>query len=291
MRDSRFTEQEIGYVRETDAAALAETMGYTVKRLGSWRTREEAQHIRIKGNRYYDNYQQKWGDAITFLQDFGNLSFVEAVRYLKSATEFERSFCQSSVPQAHIPLKSGRQVENQKPSEGRANVFDSGTQPCFFAEEEEQGSGRMFRFEKRETKPSVLCSDALAYHGYERESVPRTNDARKTETPEKQAFSEEPVAFALPEANEDNRRVFGYLRKRGIDAQGINTFIAAGLLYEGREYHNCVFVGREYAGKLRKKYEEKGYTVHNPIPPKGKDWNEYLQSKKKVKMRGRNAAR
>lgn len=53
----------------------------------------------------------------------------------------------------------------------------------------------------------------------------------------------------LPEANEDNRRVFSYLRKRGIAYQVIENYINAGLLYEDKHHHNCIFVGRNLEGK------------------------------------------
>lgn len=54
----------------------------------------------------------------------------------------------------------------------------------------------------------------------------------------------EPVQFQLPEKHVDCRRVFSYLYKsRGIDAEIINYCIKHELLYEDRNYHNCVFVG------------------------------------------------
>jgi len=59
---------------------------------------------------------------------------------------------------------------------------------------------------------------------------------------------EQPVPFALPPPHQDQRRVFAYLRKRGIAPQVIQGFIQAGLLYEEAEHHNCVFVGRDGAG-------------------------------------------
>ena len=39
------------------------------------------------------------------------------------------------------------------------------------------------------------------------------------------------------------RRVFSYLRGRGIDPEIINHCIKHGLLYESAQHHNCVFVG------------------------------------------------
>ncbi len=64
--------------------------------------------------------------------------------------------------------------------------------------------------------------------------------------------AEEPrPEFTLPPANGDDRRVFGYLRKRGIAPQVIRMFLNTGLLYEDEKYHNCVFVGRDGAGVPR----------------------------------------
>lgn len=62
---------------------------------------------------------------------------------------------------------------------------------------------------------------------------------------------EEKREFILPPANGDQRRVFAYLRKRGIAPQVIRGFIDAGLLYEDEKYHNCVFVGRDGDGVPR----------------------------------------
>ena len=66
-------------------------------------------------------------------------------------------------------------------------------------------------------------------------------------TPPKSEPAEPPkIAFALPPKHADNRRVFSYLRSRGIDAEIINHCIKHGQLYEDAEHHNCVFVGYEH---------------------------------------------
>ena len=77
----------------------------------------------------------------------------------------------------------------------------------------------------------------LDYHGKTRDSPA----PRRTEP-------EERPHFALPIAWHDQRRVFAYLRGRGIAAQVIEGFIRAGLLYEDALHHNCVFVGRDRSG-------------------------------------------
>ena len=72
-------------------------------------------------------------------------------------------------------------------------------------------------------------------------------DRRSRAPPE----AEKRPEFVLPPANGDNRRVFGYLRKRGIAPQVIRMFLNTGLLYEDEKYHNCVFVGRDGEGVPR----------------------------------------
>lgn len=53
----------------------------------------------------------------------------------------------------------------------------------------------------------------------------------------------------LPEANDNNHRVYAYLHQtRGIGKDVINTFVKEGRLYESKDYHNCVFVTRDEKG-------------------------------------------
>ena len=52
--------------------------------------------------------------------------------------------------------------------------------------------------------------------------------------------------FTLPPKHADTRRVFAYLRSRGIDAEIINHCIKHGQLYEDAAHHNCVFVGYKH---------------------------------------------
>lgn len=78
----------------------------------------------------------------------------------------------------------------------------------------------------------------LSYNG-------RARDSHHWQAP----VRSQPVEFVLPPANTNNRRVYAYLRKRGIAAQVINGFIQAGLPYEDAQYHNCVFAGRDSTGQ------------------------------------------
>ena len=61
------------------------------------------------------------------------------------------------------------------------------------------------------------------------------------ETPRRKGRPTKP--FLLPPRHADNRRVFSYLRGRGIDPEIINHCIKCSQLYESAQHHNCVFVG------------------------------------------------
>ena len=80
----------------------------------------------------------------------------------------------------------------------------------------------------------------LAFHG----------KARDAPAPEPKPISQK-QALSLPPRNTDDKRVFAYLRKRGIAPQVIRQFLNSGLLYEDAEHHNCVFVGKNSAGQAK----------------------------------------
>ena len=83
----------------------------------------------------------------------------------------------------------------------------------------------------------------LAFHGRARDSPVKAAPFVKRDEVQK--------PFALPPRNTDDRRVFAYLRKRGIAPQVIRQFLNSGLLYEDAEHHNCVFVGKNSAGQVK----------------------------------------
>lgn len=70
-------------------------------------------------------------------------------------------------------------------------------------------------------------------------------DRHKDERPLRAAMPSAPLPFILPPKHADNRRVFAYLKSRGIAPEIINHCIKHGQLYEDGEHHNCVFVGFE----------------------------------------------
>ena len=56
--------------------------------------------------------------------------------------------------------------------------------------------------------------------------------------------------FLLPPENRCGTAAVSYLLGRGIDGEVISQCIRKGILYESRNYHNCVFVGKDSAGDI-----------------------------------------
>lgn len=167
--------------RETDLPDLLSHLGYQVRRLGRYYTTKEMDSIRIKNRRSWRRYSTgQGGDAITFLQEFCDKSFLEAVNYL------------------------------------------------------------------------------LEFNGHRARDSPQHPPSR-AEPPK-----EEKPTFVLPIANQDQRRVFAYLQKRGIAPQVIWDFIQAGLLYEDALHHNCVFVGKDGGGQPRFASKRGTYDLDGP---------------------------
>lgn len=60
-----------------------------------------------------------------------------------------------------------------------------------------------------------------------------------------------PRSFSLPEKNRVASAAVAYLQSRGITADIIGRCMGNGTLYESKRHHNCVFVGKDQAGKAR----------------------------------------
>jgi len=86
---------------------------------------------------------------------------------------------------------------------------------------------------------------------------------------------EEKTEFILPSPSVDNRRVYAYLKKRGIAHKVIGAFLDSGFLYEDAEHHNCVFVGKDSSGKAvfaykRGTYDKDGAGFKGDVPSSDK---------------------
>ncbi len=79
----RFTAQELEYSRKTDLAAMLLSKGAALKRCGSeYQWNNNGEKVSIRGNLWYSHYRQRGGDTISFVREYYNKSFPEAIEYL-----------------------------------------------------------------------------------------------------------------------------------------------------------------------------------------------------------------
>ena len=300
----RFTDAEMETARETDLPDLLESLGYHVQRIGAYHTTKEMDSLRIKNRRTWYRYSEKTGgDAITFLQRFCNKSFQEAVEYLLDYHGRARD----------SPARPTRPIQTKE------------ERVPFVLPPANTDHRRVFAYlRKRGIAPQViraflraglLYEDAQHHNcvfvGRDAVGTPRFASCRGTYDRNGPGFkgdvagSDKRIAFRLPSRPDlDWVLVFeapidlmSYLT---LYRQVASSAIALCGLYEGaldtclrdnphiRRIALCLDVdgpGQAAAEQLQAKYEGMGYAVKIQRPPRGKDWNEYLQQRGRLKER------
>ena len=303
----KFTDEEMDTVKNTDLPDLLEHLGYHLKRTGRYYTTTEMDSLMIKDRRTWKRYSSgKGGDAITFLQEFEGKGFREAVDYL---LEFNG--------RARAPDEDRR---SRAPPEAEKR-------PEFVLPPANGDNRRVFGYlRKRGIAPQViraflntgLLYEDEKYHncvfvGRDGAGIPRFASKRGTYDKDGASFkrdvlgSDKSVAFPIPC---DPNLPWVLVFEAPIDLMSFCTLhrearsnaIALCGLYEGglnrylkdHPHLNHVVLcldndgpGREAAEKLRAEYEGRGLKVSARVPPRGKDWNEYLQNRGPPRERGR----
>ena len=78
-----FTPQEKEAARNADIAEMLERQGERLKRSGSeYEWGEGSERVTIRGNLWYHQYEQKGGNAVSFVQKFMDKTYVEAMKFI-----------------------------------------------------------------------------------------------------------------------------------------------------------------------------------------------------------------
>ena len=78
-----FTPQEKEAARNADIAEMLERQGERLKRSGSeFEWGEGSERVTIRGNLWYHQYEQKGGNAVSFVQKFMDKTYVEAMKFI-----------------------------------------------------------------------------------------------------------------------------------------------------------------------------------------------------------------
>ena len=78
-----FTPQEKEAARNADNVEMLERQGERLKRSGSeYEWGEGSERVTIRGNLWYHQYEQKGGNAVSFVQKFMDKTYVEAMKFI-----------------------------------------------------------------------------------------------------------------------------------------------------------------------------------------------------------------
>ena len=117
--EGRFTEEELAIAKSVDLCAVAESLGYTVKRIGKYHTLKEMDSIRIYDRSHWYRWSRQFdkgnngGSQIDFLRVFGGMSVKEAVFWLLDFAGYRRIESTGNQPLVHQVTK--KQPQERKP--------------------------------------------------------------------------------------------------------------------------------------------------------------------------------
>ena len=80
--ENHYYNELVRQARQADIADYLLRTGEKLKRVGRWYTLEEHDSVRIQGNKWYRNSQDKGGNAIDFLVEFYGMTAKQAIERL-----------------------------------------------------------------------------------------------------------------------------------------------------------------------------------------------------------------
>lgn len=117
--DGRFTEEELALAKSVDLCAVAESLGYTVKRIGKYHTLKEMDSIRIYNRSHWYRWSRQFdkgnngGSQIDFLRVFCGMTVKDAVFWLLDFAGYRR--IESPAKQPLVHQVTHKTVEERKP--------------------------------------------------------------------------------------------------------------------------------------------------------------------------------
>lgn len=295
-----FTAEEMETARDTDLPDLLTSLGYHVKKIGRYFTTREMDSIRIRNRRTWFRYSElRGGDAISFLERFQGMSFTKAVKFLLDYHGARRSRAPPPppAPKEAVPFA----LPPPNPDNRRVTAYLS---------------------KKRRIAPQVIRDFIAAGLLYEEERyhncvfVGKNGQGQAVYCAKRGTYDKNGAAFRAGVSGSDKETGFRlpcgpqsmrvFVFEAPIDLMSYRTLhrnvkdsaVALCGLYEGpldsylrdhpqlRRIDLCLDAdgpGREAAARLKRKYEAQGYAVSVHTPPRGKDWNEFLQLRQKCR--------
>ena len=312
----RFTAEELGIAKQADLCAVAERMGYTVKRIGHYHTLKEMDSIRIYERSHWCRFSRRYdkgengGSQIDFLRVFAGMDVKEAVFWLLDFVGYHR---EKSVRKIQNTVSHQKKEEQKKP---------------FVLPEFAGSNAYLYRYLEHErgiARPVIdffvgkgILYEAKNYHnivfvGTDRDGVPKFASMRGV-------FDKDGKGFKCDVAGNDKRYGFhlhyGKSKKVLVFEAAIvlmsyitmfpkdrASMLALGMLADApletflaehpevEEIQFCLDndgPGRKAAASLQEKYTEKGYQTDVFLPPEPyKDFNQWNVEMKKAREQER----
>ena len=296
-----FTAKEMEAARDTDLPDLLTSLGYHVKKIGNYFTTREMDSIRIRDRRTWFRYSElRGGDAISFLERFQGMSFSKAVEFLldyHGGARDRRAPPLPPEPKETIPFA----LPPANADDRRVTAYLS-KKRCIAPQVIRRFIAAGLLYEEAKYHNCVFVGkdgQGKAVYCAKRGTYDKNGVSFRSGVP----GSDKETGFRLP-CSKKSMRVFVF--EAPIDLMSYCTLhrnvkdsaVALCGLYEGpldsylRDYPQLRRVdlcldadgpGQAAASRLKQKYEAQGYAVAVHTPPRGKDWNEFLQLRQKCR--------
>lgn len=310
--DGRFTEEELAIAKSVDLCAVAESLGYTVKRIGKYHTLKEMDSIRIYNRSHWYRWSRQYdrgnngGSQIDFLRVFCGMNVKDAVFWLLDFAGYRRIESPVKQPLVHQVSQENRKAEARKPFILPEPAGDNSYLISYLNRERGISRTVIDMFLK-----AGLIYESRHYHnvvfrGNDKNGVTRFASMRgvfdKQGKPFKCDVAGNDKNFGFNVANDNSTELVVF--EAAIDLMSyVDIFtdyesnkLALGMLADApletflREHPQITFIrfcldgdepGRKASLELMEKYYGLGYEVEDCPPPAGyKDYNEWLVATK-----------
>ena len=307
-----FTKEELSIAKSVDLTDVAESLGYTVKRIGNYHTLEEMDSIRIYHRRSWYRWSrgneigQNGGSQIDFLRVFANMEVKEAVFWLLNFAGYRRDVSFELKRIAPEPKKVMR-----KPFILPLAASNNNFLYRYLMEERKISKEVIDIFVKAGLIYEERCYHNIVFKGNDKSGNTHFASMRGVFDREGKGFKCDVEGndknYGFNVWNEDSHELLVF--EAAIDLMSYTDIyrdfysnkLALGMLADHplvtflKEHPQITTIkfcldndeqGRNATKKLMQKYKEQGFEVEDcPVPKDFKDYNEWLQSVERDKVK------